>query len=140
MTFKYALKSVAKKNGLHATFMPKLIWYRRFDAPSEPHASDGTNAFSDESLSGLSDIALSYIAGQPPRPVPGDPAGQQLQATGAWATRPVYALGPGEPAHTVCRGSTNNPSHLVELRCPDPAQPSHLRGGLAAGLDGVEKE
>ncbi|MGI6208410.1 MAG: type I glutamate--ammonia ligase [Anaerolineae bacterium] len=154
VTFKYALKSVAKKNGLHATFMPKPIYgiagSGMHTHQSLTRLSDGTNAFSDEkSEYGLSDIALSYIAGQLAharamclviaplvnsykRLVPGYEAPVYV----SWGRVNRSAL------IRVPRVSANNPQATrVELRCPDPACNPYLAFAvaLAAGLDGVEK-
>ena len=66
MTFKFAVKSIAQKNGLHATFMPKPVFGVN---GSGMHTNmslfrDGKNAFYDESdPRRLSRAAYSFIAG-----------------------------------------------------------------------------
>jgi len=67
LTFKWVVKSIAKKHGLHATFMPKPIFGIN---GSGMHCNqslfnlDGTNAFADESGPlQLSEVAYQYIAG-----------------------------------------------------------------------------
>ena len=66
MTFKLAVKTLAQKNGLHATFMPKPIFGVN---GSGMHTNmslfrDGKNAFYDPSdPKGLSNAAYSFIAG-----------------------------------------------------------------------------
>ncbi len=66
MTFKLAVKTLAQRNGLHATFMPKPVFGI---AGSGMHVNmslfQGTkNAFVDESdPMGLSKVAYSFIAG-----------------------------------------------------------------------------
>lgn len=66
MTFKLAVKTLAQKNGLHATFMPKPIFGVN---GSGMHTNmslfkDGANIFYDEKVEkGLSEIAHHSIAG-----------------------------------------------------------------------------
>ena len=66
MTFKLAVKSLAQKNGLHATFMPKPLFGL---AGSGMHINmslfrDGKNIFFDEKgEKQLSSLAYSFIAG-----------------------------------------------------------------------------
>lgn len=66
-TFKIVVKNVARRHGLHATFMPKPIAGIN---GSGMHANcslvkeDGKNAFYDEnSKNGLSDLCLNWISG-----------------------------------------------------------------------------
>ncbi len=66
-TFKIVVKNVAKRHGLHATFMPKPIYGIN---GSGMHANcslvkdDGKNAFYDETKSnGLSDLCVKWISG-----------------------------------------------------------------------------
>ena len=66
MTFKLAVKTIAQKNGLHATFMPKPLFGA---AGSGMHLNmslfrDGKNLFYDpDDPRGLSQMAYSFIAG-----------------------------------------------------------------------------
>jgi len=154
MTFKYTMKSVAKKNGLHATFMPKPLFGINGSGmhvhQSLSRVSDGTNALSDDCTEyGLSDIALSFIAGQLAhsrgmclvlaplvnsykRLVPG----YEAPAYVSWGRTNRSAL------IRVPSVSKSNPQATrVELRCPDPSCNPYLAFSvaLAAGLDGIEK-
>ena len=90
MTFKLAVKTLAQKNGLHATFMPKPV---HGTAGSGMHVNmslfrDGKNAFFDAAdPRNLSPTGLSVHRG-PAGARPGllrrhQPAGEQLQAAGA---------------------------------------------------------
>ena len=149
MTFKLAVKTLAQKNGLHATFMPKPIFGVN---GSGMHTNmslfrDGKNAFYDPSdPKGLSNAAYSFIAGL------------LAHVKGMAAiTNPLVnsykRLVPGYEAPCYLAWSASNRSALiripaargqstrVELRCPDPACTPYLELAvcLAAGLDGIEK-
>ena len=149
MTFKLAVKTLAQKNGLHATFMPKPIFGVN---GSGMHTNmslfrDGKNAFYDPSdPKGLSNAAYSFIAGL------------LAHVKGMAAiTNPLVnsykRLVPGYEAPCYLAWSASNRSALiripaargqstrVELRCPDPACNPYLEFAvcLAAGLDGIEK-
>ena len=148
MTFKLAVKTLAQKNGLHATFMPKPIFGIN---GSGMHTNmslfrDGKNAFYDPSdPRGLSKEAYSFIAG-----ILAHVKGM------AAITNPLVnsykRLVPGYEAPCYLAWSASNRSALiripasrgqstrVELRSPDPACNPYLAFGLvlAAGLDGIE--
>ena len=149
MTFKLAVKTLAQKNGLHATFMPKPIFGVN---GSGMHTNmslfrDGKNAFYDPSdPKGLSNAAYSFIAGL------------LAHVKGMAAiTNPLVnsykRLVPGYEAPCYLAWSASNRSALiripaargqstrVELRCPYPACNPYLELAvcLAAGLDGIEK-
>ncbi len=149
MTFKLAVKTVAQKNGLHATFMPKPVFGIN---GSGMHTNmslfkDGKNVFYDPSdARGLSKEAYSFIAGL-------------LAHVRGFAaiTNPLVnsykRLVPGYEAPCYLAWSASNRSALiripaargqstrVELRCPDPSCNPYLELAccLAAGLDGIEK-
>ncbi len=149
MTFKMAVKSLAQKNGQHATFMPKPIFGIN---GSGMHTNmslfrDGKNAFYDESgPKGLSKEAYGFIAGllkhvrgmcavtnplvnSYKRLVPGYEAPCYL----AWSASNRSAL--------IRIPATRGQSTRVELRNPDPSCNPYLALAvcLAAGLDGIEK-
>ena len=147
MTFKLAVKSIAQKNGLHATFMPKPIFGA---AGSGMHINmslfkDGENTFYDPAdPRGLSQTAYAFIAGL-------------LQHVKGFTalTNPLVnsykRLVPGYEAPCYKAWSASNRSALiripasrgsatrVELRSPDPACNPYLAVAacLAAGLDGI---
>lgn len=149
MTFKFAVKSIAQRNGLHATFMPKPVFGIN---GSGMHTNmslfkDGKNVFFDENGERkLSASAYSFIAGL------------LKHARGlAAVTNPLVnsykRLVPGYEAPCYLAWSASNRSALiripaargqstrVELRCPDPSCNPYLALAvcLAAGLDGIEK-
>lgn len=149
MTFKLAVKTIAQKNGQHATFMPKPIFGI---SGSGMHTNmslfrDGKNVFYDENgKKGLSKEAHCFIAGL------------LAHVRGMCAiTNPLVnsykRLVPGYEAPCYVAWSASNRSTLiripaargqstrVELRNPDPSCNPYLALAvcLAAGLDGIEK-
>ena len=149
MTFKLAVKTLAQKNGLHATFMPKPVYGA---AGNGMHVNmslfqNGRNAFYDETAPNqLSPLATQFIAGL------------LAHARGFCAlTNPLVnsykRLVPGYEAPCYPAWSTSNRSALiripaprgqgtrVELRSPDPTCNPYLvfAACLAAGLDGIEQ-
>lgn len=149
MTFKLAVKTLAQKNGLHATFMPKPIFGVN---GSGMHTNmslfqNGKNVFYDPSdARGLSKEAYSFIAGL------------LAHVRGMAAiTNPLVnsykRLVPGYEAPCYLAWSASNRSALiripaargqstrVELRCPDPSCNPYLALAvcLAAGLDGIKR-
>lgn len=149
MTFKLAVKTLAQKNGLHATFMPKPIFGI---SGSGMHLNmslfkDGRNIFFDEKDErGLSREAYHFIAGlldhvkgmtaitnplvnSYKRLVPGYEAPCYL----AWSASNRTAL--------IRIPAARGQSTRVELRSPDPTCNPYLALAvcLAAGLDGIER-
>lgn len=149
MTMKLTIKTLAQKNGLHATFMPKPIYGV---AGSGMHLNmslfkDGKNVFYDETGERqLSKLAYSFIAGL-------------LEHAGGFTalTNPLVnsykRLSAGYEAPRHVTWSASNRSTLirvptvrgqatrVELRSPDPSCNPYLAVAacLAAGLDGIER-
>jgi len=149
VTFKWVVKSVAAKYGLHATFMPKPIFGINGSGMHTNQSlfnTDGTNAFFEESAPlQLSKTAYSYIAG----------CLKNARAFSA-VTNPLVnsykRLVPGYEAPVYCAWSASNRSALVripasrgistrtEIRCPDPTCNPYLALAmmLNSGLDGVK--
>ena len=149
MTFKLAVKTIAQRDGLHATFMPKPIYGL---AGNGMHTNmslfrGGENVFFDEKGDkGLSRECYSFIAG----------ILRHMKGMAA-VTNPLVnsykRLVPGYEAPCYMAWSASNRSTLiripasrgqgtrVELRCPDPACNPYLSLAvcLAAGLDGIAK-
>lgn len=149
MTFKLAVKTLAQRNGLHATFMPKPLSGM---SGSGMHINmslfkGDQNIFYDAGgKHGLSREAYGFIAG-----IMG-----HIKAITA-ITNPLVnsykRLVAGYEAPCYCAWSANNRSTLiriplvrgrttrVELRSPDPSCNPYLALAvcLAAGLDGMER-
>ncbi|ASS75304.1 type I glutamate--ammonia ligase [Tumebacillus algifaecis] len=150
MTFKLVVKTIARKHGLHATFMPKPIFGIN-GSGMHCHLSlfqGNTNSFYDESDElGLSETAKHFLAGV------------LLHARGfAAITNPTVnsykRLVPGYEAPCYIAWSAKNRSPLVripasrglstriEVRNPDPACNPYLvlAALLQAGLDGIRRD
>lgn len=150
MTFKLAVKTIAQRHGLHATFMAKPIsginGSGMHTNMSLMKGSD--NAFYDESSSdGLSMTARYFIGG----------IIEHMRGITAITNPTVNSykrLVPGFEAPVYIAWSMANRSPLiripaargkatrVELRSPDPTCNPYLSFAviLAAGLDGIEKK
>ena len=149
-TFRFVVKNVATRNGVHATFMPKPI-YGINGSGMHTHQSlfaNGKNLFYDEhGRWQLSEMCLGYIGGL------------LKHAKGFCAiTNPLVnsykRLVPGYEAPTNIAWSERNRSPLVrvpaargvatriELRMPDPSCNPYLALAvmLRAGLDGVDQK
>lgn len=153
ITFRFVLKAIASKHGLHATFMPKPI---QGISGSGMHVHQslfrcdcGENAFYDPNHSyNLSSLALSFIAGQL----------QHIKGMSAILSPTVNSykrLVSGYEAPVYISWAKNNRSALIripqfakgntkatraELRSPDPACNIYLSFAvmLKAGLDGIK--
>ena len=150
MTFKLAVKTIAKRHGLFASFMPKP---KHGVCGSGMHvnmslAKDGVNIFQNpEDKLGLSTEAYYFIGGL------------MKHMKGMTAiTNPLInsykRLVPGYEAPIYIAWSATNRSPLiripaakgastrVEMRCPDPAANPYLTLAvcLAAGLDGIKNQ
>jgi glutamine synthetase len=149
-TFKLVVKTIARKHGLHATFMPKPLFGIN---GSGMHCnlslfSGDKNVFEDASTElGLSETAMQFLAGV------------IKHARGfAAITNPTVnsykRLVPGYEAPCYVAWSAKNRSPLIripasrglstriEVRNPDPAANPYLAltALLAAGLDGVKNK
>ena len=149
MTFKMAVKTIAQKNGLHATFMPKPIFG---ECGSGMHINmslfkDGKNIFFDENGDKkLSKEAYSFIAGLVEHvkgfTVLTNPLVNSYKRLVPGYEAPCYiAWSAGNRSALIRIPSARGKSTRVELRCPDPCCNPYLAlaACLAAGLDGIEK-
>ena len=153
MTFKMAVKTIAKRHGLHATFMPKpKAGMNGSGMHINMSLADarGKNLFVDDNDNlGLSKVAYQFMAGilahireitlltnplvnSYKRLVPGYDA-PVCVAWSAHANRSALIRIPS---------SRGEDSTRIELRCPDSAVNPYLAlaACLAAGLDGIKKE
>lgn len=150
MTFKMAVKTIAKRHGLYATFMPKPA--SNVDG-SGMHinmslSKDGKNIFFDKNdPMGLSKTCYHFIAGL-----------MEHTKGMTCVCNPIVnsykRLVPGYEAPVAIAWSSINRSPLIripaargastriEFRSPDPASNPYLVMALclAAGLDGIERE
>ena len=150
MTFKLAVKTIAKRHGLHATFMPKPVFGI---AGSGMHVNmslfkDGKNAFYDpQSALGLSQTAYQFIAGVLAH-VKGltaltNPLVNSYKRLVPGYEAPVYVAWSAQNRSPLIRiPSARGNSTRVELRNPDPSCNPYLvlAAVLTAGLDGIEKQ
>ncbi len=150
MTFKLSVKTIAKRHGLHATFMPKP---KEGVDGSGMHTNmslykDGVNVFYDaEDANGLSKEAYYFIGGLM----------KHIKAITAIANPLINSykrLLPGYEAPVYIAWSAKNRSPLiripaaredgtrVELRSPDPSCNPYLLLAvcLAAGLEGIKEK
>src|SRR5210317_2504043 len=151
VTFKWVVKTIAKKYGLHATFMPKPVFGINGSGMHTNQSlfnTKGQNVFENKKdKMGLSKTAYQYIAGI------------TKNARGfAAVTNPLVnsykRLVPGYEAPVYVAWSASNRSALVripasrglgtrtEVRCPDPACNPYLALAmmLNSGLDGVKNK
>lgn len=149
MTFKLTVRTVAKRHGLHATFMPKPKYGIKGSAMMLNLflCKDGKNAFYDEnSPDGLSKTAYQFMAG-----IIEHIKGLTL------INNPIInsykRLVPGYNAPVEITWSRTNRTPLIRitnlgsmgsrvvLRSPDGASNPYLvlAGCLAAGMDGIRK-
>lgn len=151
MTFKMTVKTIAKRHGFHATFMPKPL---ADQVGSGMHVNlslsdeNGKNLFNDPTdPNGLSKLAYHFMAG----------VLKHIKGITAIANPLVNSykrLVPGYEAPIHIAWSLKNRSPLIripsnrgyhtriELRSPDPAANPYLILALclAAGLDGIKNQ
>lgn len=152
MTFKMAVKTIAKRHGLHATFMPKP---KAGVNGSGMHINmsladmDGNNAFVDPSDElGLSKVAYHFMAGilshMKEITILTNPLVNSYKRLVPGYDAPVYiAWSASSNRSPLIRiPSSRGSSTRIELRCPDSAVNPYLAlaACLGAGLDGIKKE
>ena len=150
MTYKLTVKTIAKRHGLYASFMPKPkfgVCGSGMHINMSMADMDGNNVFANaDDERGLSKAAYSFVAGL-----------MEHMRSIAAITNPIVnsykRLVPGFEAPTYIAWSATNRSPLiripasrgagtrVELRCPDCACNPYLAIAvcIAAGLDGIKR-
>ncbi|MGL4791458.1 MAG: type I glutamate--ammonia ligase, partial [Anaerotignaceae bacterium] len=151
MTLKMVVKTIAQRNGLFASFMPKPL--NNIDG-SGMHANislskNGENVFydpNDERGLGLSKVAYQFMAGVLEHmngiSLITNPIVNSYKRTIAGFEAPVYSAWSVANRSTLLRIPMSSPeSKRIELRCPDTACNPYLEFAaiLAAGLDGIER-
>jgi len=152
MTYRLAVKEVAMREGVHATFMPKPIFGEN-GSGMHTHMSlfkDGKNTFFDaQDAYHLSATGKAYIAGLLKH-------AREICSVVAPSVNSYKRLVPGYEAPVYISWARRNRSALVrvpmykpgkekatraEFRCPDPSCNPYLAFAvmLAAGLKGVEE-
>jgi glutamine synthetase len=152
MTFKMAVKAIAKRHGLHATFMPKPkagVNGSGMHINMSLSDSDGNNMFEDSNDElGLSKNAYQFIAGilhhMKGMTILTNPLVNSYKRLVPGYDAPVYIAWSAKANRSplIRIPSSRGESTRIELRCPDSAVNPYLAlaACLAAGLDGIEKE
>lgn len=150
MTFKLAVKTIAKRHGLHGTFMPKP---RKEFCGSGMHINmslckDGKNVFDDpDGENGLSQEAYWFMGGLM-KHVKGicavtNPLVNSYKRLKPGFEAPVYIAWSTLGANTLIRIPNIRGAHTrIELRSPDPSANPYLAiaACLMAGLDGIRNK
>jgi len=154
MTCRYAIKEIARRNGVHASFMPKPLSEENgsgMHTHQSLAADDGSNAFFDASDPiHLSSIARGYLAGTLHY-------SREIIGVCAQWVNSFKRLVPGYEAPVYITWACRNRSNMIripmyqagkegatriEFRAPDSACNPYLAFAvmLHAGLDGIEKK
>lgn len=151
MTFRMAVRVLAKRHGLHATFMPKP---KEGVSGSGMHINisltdnAGKNLFADSSdKNGLSTVAYSFMAGVlshiKEMMLITNPIVNSYKRLVPGFDAPIYISWSAKPNRSalVRIPSQRGEDTRIELRCPDSACNPYLALAviIAAGLDGIEK-
>jgi len=149
-TFKLVVKTIARKHGLHATFMPKPLFGVN---GSGMHCNlslfiNGKNAFYDESSEqGLSETARHFIAGilkhAPSFTAVTNPTVNSYKRLVPGYEAPCYVAWSARNRSPLIRiPASRGLSTRVEVRSVDPAANPYLALSvlLAAGLDGIKNK
>ncbi|HIE47555.1 TPA: glutamine synthetase [Candidatus Bipolaricaulota bacterium] len=153
MTTRFLVKEIARRHGLHATFMPKPL-YGENGSGMHTHQSlfhqDGHNAFFDpDDPMYLSQVAKGYIAGVMRH------AREIIGVCAQWVNS-YKRLVPGYEAPVYITWARRNRSNMIrvpmykpgkeaatriEFRAPDPACNPYLAFAvmLHAGLEGIQQ-
>ncbi len=150
MTFKLVVKTIAKRHGLFASFMPKPV-YGVCGSGLHINMSlckDGVNIFNDHNApNGVSKEAYQFIAGlmkhMKGMTLVANPIVNSYKRLIPGYEAPVYVTwSEGNRSPLIRIPSTRGTNMRIELRSPDPAANPYLllASCLAAGLDGIKNE
>lgn len=148
MTFRYVVRTIAQRAGLHATFMPKPVFGINgsgMHCNQSLSTAEGNAFFDPEGELKLSKVAYNYIAG----------IIKHIRSMAAITNPTINSykrLVPGYEAPVYVAWSTRNRSPLIrvpekrgastriELRNPDPSCNPYLAFSvmLQAGLEGIK--
>lgn len=150
MTFKLVVKTIAKRHGLFASFMPKPVYGV---CGSGLHinmslSKDGVNIFNDHSApNGVSKDAYRFIAGimdhMKGMTLVANPIVNSYKRLLPGYEAPMYVTwSEGNRSPLIRIPSTRGTNMRIELRSPDPAANPYLLFAtcLAAGLDGIKRK
>lgn len=150
MTFKLAVKTIAKRHGLHASFMPKPKYG---EAGSGMHINmslkkDGKNIFADENDKLRLSQEAYYFIGGIMKHMKGmtaitNPIVNSYKRLVPGYEAPVYIAWSGFNRSPLIRiPAARDEGTRVELRCADPAANPYLALAvcLRAGLDGIKNQ
>lgn len=150
VTFKLAVKTVAHKHDMYATFMPKPVFGK---AGNGMHVNmsltkNGKNAFYDpDDRLGLSRTAYQFIAGilehAKGMSAVTNPLVNSYKRLVSGYEAPVYIAWSGSNRSPLVRvPASRGAGTRIELRNPDPSANPYLVLALclAAGLDGIRRE
>ncbi|OPY59287.1 MAG: Glutamine synthetase [Pelotomaculum sp. PtaU1.Bin035] len=150
VTFKFVVRTIAQRHGLHATFMPKPIFGV---CGSGMHMNmslmkDGSNAFYDhDAEGGLSKDCLYYVGGlmKHAKAISAivNPTVNSYKRLVSGFEAPVYIAWSARNRSPLIRiPAKRGMSTRIELRNPDPACNPYLAMAvcLKAGLDGIKNQ
>ncbi|WP_347491258.1 type I glutamate--ammonia ligase [Desulfoscipio sp. XC116] len=150
VTFKFVVRTIAQRHGLHATFMPKPVFGI---AGSGMHLNqslmkNGVNAFYDpDTANQLSQDCIYYIGGLM-RHIPAitaitNPTVNSYKRLVSGYEAPVYVAWSYRNRSPLIRvPAKRDQSTRIELRSPDPSCNPYLALAvcLKAGLDGIKNK
>lgn len=147
-TFKYVIRAIAQRHGLHATFMPKPIYGINGSGMhvNQSLSHNGKNAFYDPANPDqLSEIAYHYLAGilHHAKAITAitNPIVNSYKRLVIGYEAPVYIAWASKNRSPLVRiPAKRGSSTRIELRSPDPSCNPYLAFAvmLKAGLDGIK--
>lgn len=150
MTFKMVVKIIARRHGMHATFMPKpkVDTYGSGMHINITLDKDGVNAFQDsDDANGLSKEGYYFIGGLMKHikaiTCITNPTINSYKRFVPGYEAPVYISWSSKIRGTLVRVTRGSGDHTrIELRSPDPAANPYLALAvlLMAGLDGIKNQ